>query len=1049
VNGQTQQVKKGQIASAVIEATPKSATVKTDKAAAMVEVNPQELMDENGWIVKDGKGFKVACGGTNAVEKGKLNTAAGEVEGHPVLVMRDSGCTTVLVKKSLVPKENFTGKVINVIMANSEVCSYPQAEINVKTPYFTGKTFAACLETPLFYLIIGEVPGATSGNLENCAVVTRSQHGSKKKVPKLKVMELTTLLQSKTIGEAQKDDDHLDGIRKHAEEGTVFSRNKKGETSQYIFKKSILYRRVKVKDSQEDQLIVPFLYRSAILDLAHSGMMGGHLGIGKTRDRIMDKFHWPGIAQEVARYCKSCDICQRTVDKGRVTKARLGKMPIIGEPFARVAVDLVGPMEPRSSNGSKYILTVVDYATRYPEAIALSNIDTVTVADALLEIFSRIGIPKKILSDRGAQFTSDMMKEVYRLLSIRIITTTLYHAMCNGLVERFNGTLKKMLRRMCSEQPREWHRYLAPLLFAYREVLQKSTKFSPFELVYGHTVRGPLALLKELWEGNVDEPETRTAYEYVLNLRERLEETCKMASSELQNAQEVAQRYYDLRTRERKLKVGDDVLLLLPTNNNKLLLQWKGPFKVVKCCNKLNYEIDVNGNSRKFHINMLKRYIHRNPDTQLLPASVAILDSDESEEGEVITVPSYVQQESWKEVKCNEELEQPMLEEVRTILEGYEDVFTDVPGKTHVTQCKIEVCSSEVIRIKPYPIPYNLHSAVKEELQSMKDLGIIEPSESPYSSPLCVSPKKGNKIRLCLDLRQLNKIVSYDAEPMCDPEAIFSTISPSRYFSKLDLTKGYWQIPLSEESKKYTAFSTPEGLFQFTVLPFGLVNAPAVFNRLMRNILGDLDNVETFLDDILIHTVTWEEHCKVLEEVFKRLRKANLTAKPSKCEIGEESLEYLGHIVGNGYMKPTSQKIVSIREAKRPTTKKEVRSFLGLSGYYRRYIPDYATIAVPLTNLTKKNAPNKVIWGPSQQEAFDRIKDSLTKEPILKLVDFNKPFILRTDASNTGLGAVLLQEHDGEKWPTAFASKKLSTAEQKYSVVERECLAIVWAMRKF
>lgn len=266
-------------------------------------------------------------------------------------------------------------------------------------------------------------------------------------------MELTTLLQSKTIGDAQKDDDHLDGIRKHAEEGTVFSRNKKGETSQYIFKKDILYRRIKVRDSQKEQLIVPFLYRSAILDLAHSGMMGGHLGIGKTRDRIMDKFHRPGIAQEVARYCKSCDICQHTVDKGRVTKARLGKMPIIGEPFARV-VDLVGPIEPRSSNGSKYILTVVDYATRYPEAIALSNIDTVTVAEALLEIFSRIGIPKEILSDRGAQFTSDMLKEVYRLLSIRMITTTPYHAMCNGLVERFNGTLKKMLRRMCSEQPR-------------------------------------------------------------------------------------------------------------------------------------------------------------------------------------------------------------------------------------------------------------------------------------------------------------------------------------------------------------------------------------------------------------------------------------------------------------------------------------------------------------------------------------------------------------------------------------------------------------------
>jgi len=143
---------------------------------------------------------------------------------------------TVLVKKSLVPKESFTGKIINVIMANSAVCSYPQLEINVKTSYFTCKTCAACLETTLFYLIIGEVTGATSGKMENCAVVIQSQHGSKKKVSKVKLMELTTLLQSKTIGGAQKDDDNLDRIRKHDEEGTVFSRNKKGETSQYILK---------------------------------------------------------------------------------------------------------------------------------------------------------------------------------------------------------------------------------------------------------------------------------------------------------------------------------------------------------------------------------------------------------------------------------------------------------------------------------------------------------------------------------------------------------------------------------------------------------------------------------------------------------------------------------------------------------------------------------------------------------------------------------------------------------------------------------------------
>ena len=331
----------------------------------------------------------------------------------------------------------------------------------------------------------------------------------------------------------------------------------------------------------------------------------------------------------------------------------------------------------------------------------------------------------------------------------------------------------------------------------------------------------------------------------------------------------------------------------------------------------------------------------------------------------------------------------------------------------------------------------------------MLELKIIEVSNSPFSSPMCVVPKKDGKVRLCLDLRQLNKLVKYDAEPMPDIEAIYSKISKSKYFSKLDLTKGYWQIALSEDSKKYTAFTTNDGLFQFTVLPFGLVTAPAIFNRVMRKLLGDVDNVEIFFDDILIHTETWNEHCHILEKVLCILRDAKLTVRPCKSEIGKNSIDYLGQTIGNGFMRPMSDKIKSIIEAKIPETKKEVRAFIGLSSYYRRYIPDYASIVAPLTDLTKKNAPNKVKWDIEQDNAFKKVKTLLTTSPILKLIDFNLPFILQTDASSTGLGAVLLQEHEGEKWPVAYASRKLSDAEKRYSVIERECLAIVWATKKF
>ena len=197
------------------------------------------------------------------------------------------------------------------------------------------------------------------------------------------------------------------------------------------------------------------------------------------------EFYWPGITSDIKRFCRSCDICQRTVPKRQQIRAPLGKMPVIDIPFRRVAVDIVGPLVPITDKGNRYILTLVDYATRYPEAVALPSIETERVAEALVEVFCRVGFPREILTDRGAQFSSGVMAEMSRLISVKQLMTTPYHPMCNGLVERFNGTLKLMLKRLCAERPRDWDRYLGPALFAYREVPQESSRFSPFELLYG------------------------------------------------------------------------------------------------------------------------------------------------------------------------------------------------------------------------------------------------------------------------------------------------------------------------------------------------------------------------------------------------------------------------------------------------------------------------------------------------------------------------------------------------------------------------------------
>ncbi|KAL3861557.1 hypothetical protein ACJMK2_007585 [Sinanodonta woodiana] len=281
-------------------------------------------------------------------------------------------------------------------------------------------------------------------------------------------------------------------------------------------------------------------------------------------------------------------------------------------------------------------------------------------------------------------------------------------------------------------------------------------------------------------------------------------------------------------------------------------------------------------------------------------------------------------------------------------------------------------------------------------------------------------------------------------------EGLFSKLAGHQYISKIDLTKGYWQVPIAAKSRALTAFATPNGLYQFKVMPFGLVNAGASCARLMRKLLKGMNNVVSFVDDILVYTHTWEEHVRILVDLFERLRKANLTARPSKCSIAYSNMECLGHLVsGLGQRKPHPDKVGAIKDAPRPETKKQIRSFLGLIGFYRKFVPNFAVIASPLTDLTRKRQPTKISWGSCQERAFNALKENLISAPILKLPELNKAFILRSDASETGLGAVLLQEQEGVKLPIAYASRKLLPREQNYSVTEKECLALVWGIVKF
>ena len=372
-----------------------------------------------------------------------------------------------------------------------------------------------------------------------------------------------------------------------------------------------------------------------------------------------------------------------------------------------------------------------------------------------------------------------------------------------------------------------------------------------------------------------------------------------------------------------------------------------------------------------------------------------------------------------------------------------------MPGTTHLGQHEIQLLDEEPVRSRPYPLPYNLKTAVEKEVQDMLELGVIERTSSPYSSPLHLVKKKDGTFRPVVDFRKLNKKTIFNAEPMPSIDEIYSKLAPAKIFSKLDFTKGYWQIPMREEDKAKTAFTCTSGSFQFFKMPFGLVNSGATYNRMMRRLLEGQKQVDSFVDDVLVYNEGWDEHMRVLREVFERIRQAHLTVKPSKCSFGFETIDFVGHQVGQSTLRALSDKVEHILKVEPPKTKKQVRAFLGLAGYYRKFQANYAAISAPLSDLTRKGAPNQFVWNDNLQRSFDALKHSLSTAPVLQLPDWEKTFIVRTDASDRGIGAVLLQETEGTPLPVAYISKRFLSREANYSAIEKECLAIVWAVEKF
>ena len=549
--------------------------------------------------------------------KSRLPTARGTVNGKEVLAMRDTGFTGCVIRSSLVSKDQLLGKASDVTLINETTQRYPLALIDIDCPFFSGQTEALCMDNTLYDVVIGNIDGSKLPDMSHfCAAVeTRSQAKQcEKKYRKLKVPDQIINEDKEALKKAQAIDENLANIRSRVKSGKVtVSRGLNRGQTKFVERKDLLYREFTKGNKVTLQLVVPEGFREKVMRLAHETLMSGHLGTKKTLDRVVAEFFWPGICGDVARFCKSCDICQRTIQKG--------------------------------------------------------------------------------------------------------------------------------------------------------------------------------------------------------------------------------------------------------------------PYEVVEIVNRMDYKVDVDGVVGTYHANMLKQYVERKTVTShcLLSAEANVTVDEETDTEEFglddCAFPTAKQPQSYNDVSVSDALTSEQRAEVEALIEQYPDVLTSVPGRTDLIQHDIKLSTSEPIRSKGYPVPFKARDVMDSEIKEMLELGVIEKSVSPYSSPVVLVPKKDGSVRFCIDFRKLNKVTEFDAEPMPNMEEVINRMSGHKFFTRMDCSKGYWQVCLPDNCKHLTAFETPQGLFQFKTMPFGLVNSGATFCRLMRQVLATVPNVDSFVNDMWIFTETWEAHMTSLRQV--------------------------------------------------------------------------------------------------------------------------------------------------------------------------------------
>ena len=869
------------------------------------------------------------------------------------------------------------------------------------------------------------------------------------------------------LTEEQKADESLSGAYRLASEskGGYFVRNK------------LLFHRTQLLGNTVDRLVVPSGRRNAILELAHN-VVGGHLGIRRTKDRIALSFTWPNLINDVINYCRSCEICQK---RARVTTH--DRVPIEGgvvsvEPvFNHFYVDCLGPLcsYPIQYN---YAIVFLDKVSRYPHCVPLRSITAKNCCDAMLSFWKFTGMPTKVTMDRATNFTGELTREFLKRVGVSPIFSTPRHPEANS-VERTVGTIKSMIAKVAEAHPRSWQRYIDLILWAIRESPNETTNVAPFTLVFGHLPHGPLAVLRDIWtnEDKYPVPRNKSTADFLKDLRGRLESVRNYAESHAEKAQQQYVDRYNRHSRQKSFTVGECVLVLQKDSTaSKVFSKWIGPVVVTEVQSPHSYVVEFTDGSRRIiHANHLRKFHTRTQaityDTLLLTDdcdvnSCALISDQDESFGEIHSISSSGDDQSVNKLPSQlidretlSHLSVQQQEELLQLLDKYADCFSEIPGLTTRVEHTLELTSDfKPKQMREYKVPEFLKAEVERQISEMLANGIITESSSSMCSPL-VLVKKGKTfsdgIRLAVDYRYLNSFTVRDAFPIPDIEDVIQRVGSKKLISVFDCKQGYWQTLVRKSDRWLTAFVCLGQLYEFTRTAFGMKNAGQTFVRAMHLILQPLrEFVDSFVDDCAVFSDIWHEHMSHLESYLSTMRREGITLNLKKSRFAQQKVKFCGEVIGSGTRQPDPDKVSAVKDITIPQTKKQLRGILGFFLYFRKHISAFADKAKPLTDLTAKRVPQKLEshWNEKHTETLEILKQALIKacETPLHTVRFDRPFQIYADASQDACGGLISWlDEDGTDHPIAFFSTKFTPTQRNWSTIEREAYAVLTAVKKY